>query len=375
MRTWIGAVMVAAASLGAAQPGDGPRAMTVRTDPARLESVGQWREVTGELRALRRSVLAARQEGLVSEVTVDDGDAVKAGQVIARIDDVHTRLMVRADEAAVRAHAGAVAMRRADLERAQRDVQRYDLLDTKGSVSELERDIARTGVSLAQARLEQAEGELAAAEAMLARSRRRLEEMTIAAPFDARVVRKRTEIGQWLAVGDPVAEVVALDQLEARLDVPERIAVSVREGSDSARVRAASLGSEFAGVVRAVMPDVDPLSRLVAIRVVIENPDARLRPGMSVTGLIRTGEEARAVTVSKDAILRDDAGEFLYIDAGGTAAPVRVRSAFAVGDRVVVHGLSGGERVIVAGNERLFPGAPVAEPGASPPGAGGNAGK
>ena len=77
-----------------AQPGGGPPPANVALDPARLEQVELWREVTGEIRSLRRSVLAAEEPGLVIELTVNDGDRVEQGQIIARLDDVVARIEV-----------------------------------------------------------------------------------------------------------------------------------------------------------------------------------------------------------------------------------------------------------------------------------------
>ncbi len=365
MLKWI--VLVAAASVAAAQPPGGIPPAPVRLDAARVESVDQWREVTGELLALRRATLASRQEGIVLVMGVEDGQRVAKGQVIARLDDAHASLAAQADAAAVEALRGVVALRRAELDRALRDVERYTQLDTRGSASAQEVDTARTAQALAAARLVEAEGSLAQAQARLEASRLRLAEMTILAPFDARVVRKRTEVGQWVAIGAPVADVLALDQLEARLDVPESIAIGLVEQVSLARVRARAAGDEIEGPVVAIMPEVDALSRLVPVRVLIKNESERLRPGMAIVGLVRTGSAEQGLTVSKDAILRDDAGEFLFMEAGGVAVPVRVRTLFALRERVVIQGeIPPGAMIVVGGNERLFPGRPLMDMNASP---------
>jgi len=365
MLTW--SVLVAGAALALSQPPGGIPPAPVRLDAARSESVDQWREVTGELLAIRRATVASRQEGIVLSMEIEDGQRVAKGQVIARLDDAHATLAVRADAAAFEALRGVVAVRRTELERAKRDVERYTQLDTRGSASAQEVDTARTAEALAAARLIEAEGTLAGAQARLETSRLRLSEMTILAPFEARVVRKRTEIGQWVSIGEPVAELVALKELEARLDVPEALALSLVEAQSHARVRARALGDEIEGPVVAIMPDADALSRLVPIRVLVPNADERLRPGMAIVGLVRTGAMEQALTVSKDAILRDDAGEFLFMEAGGVAVPIRVRTLHAMRERVVIQGeVPPGAMIVVGGNERLFPGRPLMDMNAPP---------
>jgi membrane fusion protein (multidrug efflux system) len=90
---------------------------------------------------------------------------------------------------------------------------------------------------------------------------------------------------------------------------------------------------------------------------------------MSVVGLVPTGVRDESLTVPQDAVLRDDAGEYVYVDGGGRAAVVRVETLFSVDDRLVVRstGLQPGARVVVEGHQRMFPGQPL-EPVGGPGG-------
>jgi len=366
------AVLAASVSVGFAQGGS--PAATVVLDAARTEPVEVWREVTGELRAVKRAAIASRQAGLVIDLDVEEGQRIEAGQVLARLDDVLARLEADEKRAAADAQNGVLRVREAELEKAQRDWARYENLVGKDSVSPAEIDVARTGPLLAASRVEEAKGDVASAMAAVAVADQTVREMILAAPFSGFVVRKRSEVGEWVVRGGPVLEVVSLDQLEARLDVPESLvpglvaSLAEKAGADgpdavgaSVKVRVLGLGTEIDGVLDAVFAEADPLSRLVPIRVSVSNADGVLRPGMSILGLVKAaGSTEPRLTVSKDAIQRDDAGEFVYFDAGGTAAVARVRSRFATGDRMVIDGnLPPGAMLVVKGNERLFPGQPL----------------
>lgn len=149
------------------------------------------------------------------------------------------------------------------------------------------------------------------------------------APFAGRVVRKAREVGEWVGEGEAIAELVSLEELESRLDLPEALAVGVTEGSTPVRVRVRALNADLAGTISSVVPDVDTRSRLVPVRVLLTNAEGRLRPGMSVTGLVGTGLQAPSLTIHKDAILRDDAGGFIYWSPAGSAIPARIRTLFA----------------------------------------------
>lgn len=373
-RNWI-AVSAAAlcACSAAAQPGGGPPPAMVVLDEARREVAEQWREVTGELRAIRRALLAAEEEGLVVELFYEEGDAVKAGETIARLRDTRLKLEVKRSEAELAVKRATLAERQADVEKAHRDVSRMDELQARVTGAQAELDDKRSALAVAEARLDAAKGDVAAAEAGLHWEQERLARTTITAPFACRVIAKRTEVGQWLRQGDPVVEVLALDQIDARLDVPERYVDKLTASKLPIQIRVQATGEILRAPLTAIVPDADPLSRLFPVRVRLENPKGNLRPGMSVIGLVPTGASLPTLTISKDAILRNDAGEYVFYDAGGVAAIAPVRSLFPVGERMAVQSgmLQTGAMVVIEGNERLFPGQPLQPmPPRTPPAAG-----
>lgn len=344
-----------------AQPGGGPPPANVSLDAARLEQVELWREVTGEIRSLRRSVLAAEEPGLVIELAVNDGDRVEQGQVIARLDDVVARIEVEQAVADVEARKGEIAERETLLRQRERDLGRVRELVERASASGVELEDAEWGVELAQARLSQTRGALHADEAILARAKDRLGKMTIRAPFDGSVVTKRTERGQWVEKGGGVVELISLDQIEARLDVPEVVVKRLGEANATVRVTVPSVGHDIEAAITQIVPDADKLSRLFPVRVSLNNAEGFLRPGMSVIGSVPVGRSERLLTVHKDAILRDDAGEYVYFDAGGQAMVARIERLFATRERVAVRSpmLRDGAMLVVKGNERLFPSQPL----------------
>ncbi|MEM9064370.1 MAG: efflux RND transporter periplasmic adaptor subunit [Planctomycetota bacterium] len=352
----------------------------VVVDPVRSETIERWRQVTGEVRAVRRALVAAEEEGLVTLVAFDAGDSVEAGDVIATLDDALARISVRSGEAEIQARLAVVAQREAELEETRLDLERVEELRTRGSASPSEYDGARTAVTAANARLDEARAEVALSEANLANARERLSNMEVRAPFAGTVVSRNAEIGQWLDQGEAVVELVESANIEAWLDVPERFAGRVGIEGVDVRVRIDALGLDLLAPVGRVIAEVDPLSRLFSVRVPLDNTGGLLKPGMTAVGEIPTGQDAEHLTVHKDAILRDDAGTFVYLAAPGQAGmqamPVRVRPLFATGgDRIAVEArrLTTGDRIVVEGNERLFPTAPIApEPSAtSEPAAGG----
>lgn len=368
MRNAIGIVVALLTSIASGALAQPPA--NVVLDEVTMQDLERMRRVTGELRAFQRSRLAARQQGLVLELGVREGDDVTKGQVIARLDSVLAVLTVASAEASVAALDATVAEREAELERAKLDYERYESLINQASASSQEFDDARVDLASAQARLLSAQADVLAAEARLALDKQRVEDMVIRAPFDAKVVSTATDVGEWIGEGDQVVELYSVASIEAWVDVPEASADRMAGVGSTVMVHIPALGGDVQGTVRQIVPEVDPLSRLFPVRISVPNDSGILKPGMSVTAMIPTGQRAQMLTVSKDAILRDDAGEFVYMAVPNempqvpfdqVAAPMRITREFAVGDRVAIRrgGLQPGMQLVVEGNERMFPMQPL----------------
>lgn len=339
----------------------GPPPANVRLDAVREEVVAQHREATGQIVTLRRSVVATQEPGLVLEMDLELGDAVKAGEIIARLDGDRARLEVQRWDARIEADRATVQQRQAELARAERDLVRIEQLASRASAGESEQDQAFTEVQSRNAQLAEAQATLRISQAEQALAQRTLDDMTIHAPFDGRVVAKLTEAGQWVSTGSGIVTIVSLTELEARADIPERSVGALQTGDGIIQLRIPALGKLLEGELIQIVPEADSLSRLFPIRIRVTDPEQRLRPGMSLTAIVPTGEEGPALTISEDAILRNAAGEFVYFDAGGTARVAPVTRLFAAGGRVVVRSpmLRAGTLLVVEGNERMFPTQPI----------------
>lgn len=341
----------------------GPPA-NVRLDPVVEEIVAQQREATGQVVSLRRSAVATQEAGLVVELDLEPGDTVERGQVLARLDDNRARLEVGRWHARIEADKALLSQRRAELARAERDYTRIQQLAQRASAGESELDQAATEVESRKAQAMEAEANLRVSESEMALAQRRLDDMLIRAPFDGRVVSKQTEAGQWVSQGSSIVTIVSLKELEARADIPERSVGALQASRGSGQggggmieVIVPALGKRLPGRLIEIVPEADSLSRLFPIRISVEDPDGLLRPGMSLTAVVPTGDSGPTLTISEDAILRNAAGEFVYFDAGGVAQVAPIVRLFSTGQRIAVRSpvLRPGSLVVVEGNERMYP--------------------
>ncbi len=361
MMLWLAAVMTGSAL---AQMG-GPAVVTV--DAVRLESVQQHRRVTGELRAVRRSSVATREAGLVIEVPVREGTRVKAGDVLARLDSGILQLELKRAEADEAAAAGIVDERNANLSWREREFELYKQSAERGASNVKELLDAEATATIARTRVMQAERLAGVAAARVELLKKRLADMTVTAPFDGVVLARRAELGEWVGEGDPLVELVSVGEVEAWLDIPQRYFADVAQRQIEITISIDSI-QERAGADRLrIIPQVDPRSRSFTVVVRFDDHDGRLTPGMSLSAWVPTGGRSDAFTVSNDAVLRNDVGAYVYVaraggpDTPALATPANVQVRFPVDDRIVVEStaLQPGDLVVVEGNERLFPGAPV----------------
>lgn len=337
------------------------RAVRVRVALVVEEAIEQKRQVTGDVRAIGRSQLAAQEPGLVIEVLVDEGARVKQGDVVARLDPEGLELDLVEAKASVLAAEAKVAEEEALSAQAARDRDRIKEMLALDSGSKPELDRAESQAAAEAARLEQARAQLAIEQARQRLIEKRLGDLQIRAPFAGRVTEKFTEVGQWVQAGSPVVEVVSLDPVEIRVDVPERF-VSRAVQAETVSVMLPGVGQEVSARVIGVIPRGDMRSRLFPLRLLAENPDEAIKPGMSAIGLVPTSERAMTLLVPKDAILQGETGSYVYFEGGGRAAMAPVERLFAIGDRVAVRSatLRAGMKVVVEGNERMRPGSLLA---------------
>ncbi len=358
------AAVLALAGTAVAEGGPPPQA--VRVEEVRSERLQEHRRVTGTIRPVRRSLVAAREAGIVLELLVREGAAVKEGEVLARLDAERLRLDAAVLDAETAEARASVEERRAEEEKARRDAATETVLAERGVSQPKERDDAVSEVNAAAARTRAAEKKVEGLDAKAALWRRRIADAEIRAPFAGSVTALRAEIGSWVATGGPLLELVSTGDLEARLDVPQGSLAPLRAHAGSVRLVLDASGRELDLAGGRIVGEVDPVSRTFPVLVPVPAaPD--VAPGMSVTATVPTGAEEEHLTVSRDAILRSPSGPYVYVASGGgdgkpaTAVMVPIEVLFSVGDRAAVKGrdLAAGARAVVEGNERLHPGAPL----------------
>ncbi|WP_407353804.1 efflux RND transporter periplasmic adaptor subunit [Luteimonas sp. R10] len=345
------ALLLLAACGAQEQAGEDAEAVRVAVAVAEEATFGERFSLTGTLTAERDAQLSPRVDGLVARVHVDAGDRVGAGQVLVELDPAVGRQAL----ARVRAQV-------AEAEAAAREAGR--LFAEARRLGE-DRYIAASQVDARESELRLAQAALESARASAREQAELVERHVLPAPFDGVVAEKLTEAGEWVQRGTPVLSLVATDRVRLDLRAPqERFA----QLDDDARVRVfadALGGAPLPARIGARVPVTDPGARTFLLRLLVDDPEARLLPGTSARAEIDLPAEAPALAVSRDALLRQpDGGHSLFVVEDGEDGPVaRQRSVRVLRERDELVAVSGdlqpGQRVVVRGNEALEDGQPV----------------
>ncbi|HZW08544.1 MAG TPA: efflux RND transporter periplasmic adaptor subunit [Phycisphaerales bacterium] len=369
-------VLVVASAVGAGPwaRGQGAPPSPVRVAPAVLEEVAEQRLVTGQLRSLRVAEVASQEAGVVIELLIEVGQRFEAGEVLARLDDERLMLERQRTAAERAATESAIAEERAALDRWEVEVESLRAASEVGASNARERRDAEMTLAQARARLERAERDVEVYVSRLALLDRRVRDMRIVAPFAGVVTRKLTEVGEWLPEGASVCEMVATDELEVVLDVPQAYMAALAGGrltGESFVVKLDAGGAQVAIDDVRVVPQVDERSRTFRVVARVHNDEGLLASGQSVVGWVPTGTSGAHLIVPVDAIMRSDTGSYVYVarqigEGSPQAMPANVSVLFELPGRVVIDagGVQAGDRVVVEGNERLYPTAPLAPTGA-----------
>ena len=360
MRPSAATVLAAAVLAATGAAAQGPPSM-VGVDEVRHEPLAQTQPVLGRFVARQGGEVAARTAGPVTEIRVDAGDRVAAGDVLAVLDLDRLRLQrdlavasARETEALVESAKAQLAKRRQALERlagiresAAFSQARYD--DAVQDAAIADSDVAAAAAALARvrARLRLAEDELADGE--------------VTAPYDGVVTTRHTEVGAWVDLGAPVVTLLNENDLEIEADVPYNRIAGLQPGTPV--TVALADGTPHAAAVRAVGAEQNAMTQTRRVRFTpeIEGASVANAAGESVSVNLPLGAPRQVVSVHKDAILKRQGLSLVYIvSAEGTAEIRPVELGEAVGPRFeVLGGVMAGDLVVVRGNERLRPGQAV----------------
>jgi membrane fusion protein, multidrug efflux system len=317
-------------------PASGPPAVPVKVVTLAAKPLDRFLTATGTVEAVESADIRPEMQGLVEEVLFQDGAIVKKGDPLVRLRPQDARA----------SHLDAQA--RAQL--ATVDLERARTLFDRGDIARADLDRALAADSLAKATLDRAQETLRRA--------------TVSAPFDGVAGKREVSPGELIDPTHTITRIESLSRLVVDVAFAESDLGRLATGQAAEVVADALPGETFRGSVSYVAPRVREDTRTVDVRVAIEDPSMRLRPGLTALTRIVTSHVDDAILVPSQAIVRSDAGPAVYVAVGGDGARSAELRPIGTGERTsdeveVTKGLAAGDAVIVEGLARLKPGAKV----------------
>jgi RND family efflux transporter MFP subunit len=341
--------------------------------------------------------------GRVSQITVDLGSRVRAGDVIARLDPTDFRLRLEQAEAALRQarvrlglpadgrddridpeQTALVRQARAVLEEARLTRERMAQLWERELIARAQLDTAVSALQVAEGRYQDAIEEVRTRQAAIPQrrseaelARQALADAVLTSPVDGAVRERRASVGQYVEASTPIVTLVRVNPLRLRVAVPEREAAAVRIGQ-AVRVSVEGDPATYSGRVVRLSPTIEEQQRTLLVEAEIPNEQGRLRPGSFAKSEIVAGADDRALLVPASAIVTFAGIEKVMSVADGKAVERRVTTGRRVDGQVeITRGLKAGDPVVVQPGSLVGGQAVTVVAGAapeSPPGAGGSAG-
>jgi RND family efflux transporter MFP subunit len=345
----------------------GSTAQTVHTAMAQPMSSGTVNasvlDATGYITARREATVSAQITGTLTQVLIEEGDHVKEGQVLGRLDDTAQRASLAQAEAQLHSAQALLVQVQSQLSQDERDVKRdEDLVDRK-LVSAQAVEQARTLVETQAAQLESQRKQIDLAQANVRSAQVQLDYCTVRAPFTGVVIAKAAQVGEIVSpfsagggfTRTGIGTLVDMDSLEVEVDVNEAYINRVQPRQPVDSVLNAYPDWKIPSHVIAIIPTADRSKATVKVRIGIDHKDDRIVPDMGVRVSfledrkpVAQDTPPKGVLVPAPAVRRDSDQDVVFVLKDQTAQRrvVTLGGSFG-GSRQVEAGLSPGEAVIV----------------------------
>lgn len=368
-------VLIAASAAGAWLWLNRERPMAVEVVTASERAAGTQASVlnaSGYVTARRRATVSSKVTGKVIEVNVDEGMAVREGQVLARLDDATVRATLALAQAQLEAARRAVPEIEVRLEEARSALRRREQLAKEGLATPAEMDQFDAEVKSLGARLASTREQINVAESQVALQQSALDDMVIRAPFSGVAISKDAQPGEMVSpvsagggfTRTGICTIVDMNSLEIEVDVNESYINRVRADQPVTAVLDAYPDWQIPAKVITMVPTADRQKATVLVRIAFDALDPRILPdmGVKVTFLREADDDAmtaaQAVTLVPTAAVREENGtHYVFVVRQDTVERRAVQVGGTDGDRLEIRaGVRGGDRVVVSPPDDLAEG-------------------
>ena len=324
----------------------------VVTEPIRSGILHSSYNYIGSLYFSDRSSIASELSGTIDEIYVNEGDKVKKGEALAKLNsDLLTK--------EINAQKALLKQGEALLKKTKKDFQRYESLYKSNSIAYKEYEDALYN-------LQAQEGNTDSIVANLEYLKTQKEKKTIRAPYDGVVLKKLLKQGEWVGNGDSIFNIAKLSPLEASIEVPFDILRSLKIGDV---VDAQIANKNFKAKVIALIPLGDSKARTFPIKLAIDDENGELVEGLEVRVSLNISDKQKALFVARDSIIpiyKDDKTSYaIFIVRDNKAKQIEIQingyEGLYASIKTLDESINTNDKVITQGHERLKDGQKIKE--------------
>ena len=294
----------------------------------------------GTLEGQTSATISAKISGRVEQVLVQEGQAVKAGDPLIKLETVELNNSAR--------QAGdSVRKAQVNYELALNDYNRYKRLTDIGAVSEQQLDNAK-------AKLKSAEADLSSATANQSSAEQQYSYGVISSPVDGVVANKSVTVGQVVSPGAALMVVQDINQIYAVINVEQKDLGRVKIGQKANITVDAYPDKVFSGVVEVMNPEAGSASRMFRTKIKIDNAGGDLKPGMFANVQLVTGDSVQVLTVPQAAVVQKQGMYYVFTLENGKAIRKQIEIGEVTGSTIAIKsGIEPGEQVIITSVSRI----------------------
>lgn len=320
--------------------------LSVSRDTVKLTTKPSVKPLPGNVEGLTSAIISSRFSGHVTNVLVEDGQSVEAGQPLFVMDSVELRNNLRVAQ-------NNVNQTRARYNNDEDEYERYASLYEKGACSRQQLESYHTKMLASQADYDSAEANLSSA-------RKQVADATVVSPVSGVIANKNLTSGQNVSDGSQVMTVEELDAVHIVIQVEQRDMAYLHMGSSVNITVDTYPDKVFTGHVNVISPVAGKESRMFQVKIKVDNPGQLLKPGMFVQAQVKLGEPRQVLSVPIRSVLGQKGIQYVFTEENGKAKKVRVETGDIIGDRIEITKGASENMVILTDNlDMLKDGSPL----------------
>ena len=327
---------------------------------------------TGRVSAQRKAAVSTKATGRLEFLGVQEGSVVKAGEILARIENRDVSATLDQAQAALRAARANVEQGMAELRDAESNLKRSEDLANKNFISSASLDTAKARFDKARAAVASLNGAIGVAQANVRATSVAVEQTLIRAPFDGVVLTKNANVGDIITPFSSAADskgavvnMADMSTLEVEADVSETSLSKITVAQPVEIQLDAFPDLRLLGKVSRIVPTVDRSKATVLVKVEFVEKDKRILPDMSakvsfLSRELKADERKSVIAVQPTAVVKRDGKDVLFLIDNNAAKQVTVTVGNKIGDLVQVSGVKPGDKVVLTPSEKVKDGTTVA---------------